>query len=102
MLSLKDLAAQAIPKDSAPVDMSHDIAAIIMWNASEIKTCKHGTTWTHRRNKANGPVMFVCGCVEQWKDNKCVKDLVTCDRVCASGCMEWMRGRCGVWCVNST
>ncbi len=78
MLSLKDLAAQAIPKDAAPVGMSHDIAAIIEHNKSEVLTCKHKNAWTYKRNEVNGSVTYLCGCVEQWKDDKYVKDVVGC------------------------
>ncbi len=97
MLSLKDLAAQAIPKDveEGQQDTSHDIASIVEHNRTKIKTCSHGTTWTYRRNKVNGPVTYTCGCVEQWKDDE-YRNVVNCDsRVCVVVGCEWGYG--SVW-----
>ncbi len=97
MLSLKDLAAQAIPKDveEGRQDMSHDIAAIIEYNRTKIKTCKHRTMWTYRRDKVNGLVTYTCGCVEQWKDDEFVANVVDCDSmVCVWGRGRWV---CSVW-----
>ncbi len=94
MLSLKDLAAQAIPKDAAPVDIHHDIAAIIKHNASVVKKCAHGTARTYRRNKVNGAVTYVCGCVEQWKNGEYVEYVVDCGSSVGSyGCMRRGGGR---------
>ncbi len=94
MLSLKDLAAQAIPKDVASVDMSHDLVSIIKHNQPIVKTCKHRIAWTYRRNKVNGPVTYTCGCVEQWKDNEYVEVVVNCDSISACVCVVGV-GWCG-------
>ncbi len=92
MLSLKDLAAEVIPEDVILEEQHNDIAAIIKHNRSVVKTCSHGTAWTYRRGEVNGPVTYTCGCVEQWKDGECVKDVVDCDMGVygvGEGCIGW-------------
>ena len=44
----------------------------------------------HGLNKVNGPVTFICGCIEEWKNDEYVKDVAECGSVAY--------GVCG-WCV---
>ncbi len=98
MLSLKNLAARAIPKNAVPVELTHDIAAITEYNKSVVKTCKHKTVWTYKRNKVDGPVTYTRECVEQWKNDEYVEVVVNCDSM---GCVRvWGSGEWG-WGVNS-
>ncbi len=101
--TLKQLAGEAIPKDveEGRQDMSHDIAAIIEYNRSKVITCKHKTAWTLRRGEINGPVTYVCGCVEEWKDGKYVKDIADCDSSVCVWYRTWVEWGGGMWCKGS-
>ncbi len=101
MLSLKDLAARVIPQDVTLADLPCDPVSVIKHNKSSVKKCAHGTAWTYQRDKVNGPVTYICGCVQQWKDNEYVKYVVRCVHVmcigeCRDGgevCMHTLRTR---------
>ncbi len=59
-------------------------AASVKGSASEVVVCSHGTKFTFKCNKVNGPVTYICGCVEEWSNSIWIRDLVPC------GCRyEW-------------
>ncbi len=89
--SLKQLAAEAVARDTSLTELPHNIAVLIKYYRGEIRVCEHGTTWTYKRNKVNGIVIFICGCTEVWKDNE-YNEGVKCDRVLWKAC--WCRA-CG-------
>ncbi len=93
--SLKQLAAEVVPHNTLLAGLPNDLVSIIKYNKSEVKMCKHETTWTYRRNKVNGLVTYFCGCVEEWKNDEYVKVVVDCDSMMRGVCLRiwgWSRG----------
>ncbi len=95
MLSLKNLAAEAVPEDALLTNLHEDVVAIIQHNKPVLKTCKHGTIWSFKRYKINGSVTYTCGCVEEWHGNEWIHDIIICEERVGS---EWGCVGCGCVC----
>lgn len=76
--SLRQLAAEAVPRNIILVNLPHDIVTIIKHNKLKAITCGHGTIWNYRRGKINGMITYACECAEEWHNDKYVRDIVIC------------------------
>ncbi len=78
VMSLKGLAAEAVPLDTSLVNLPIDITKLLEHYRTIITTCEHNTTWSYRRGQVHGVVMYACGCEEEWSRSKREHYNVTC------------------------
>ena len=69
--SLKQLAINALPRDTTLADLPHDILILVNYNRTTIRKCIHNTTYRYKYGNAHGIAMHACGCSKMWKDGKC-------------------------------
>ena len=89
MLSLKQLAAEAVPQNVRLKELHDDVTKLIEYYRTTHVACEHGTMWPYKCNQVDGKVAYACGCKEEWGNGMWIRDLATCERECE--CM----GVCG-------